>query len=179
MWIGTGRMPAFVARLRAAEEDGLDPSAYPTAQLAKLSAAAAQGTDARGLATIELFFSAAFLEYASDLQVGRFLPRKVDPNFFQQDKSIDQLAALTGLAASADLDAFLDGWEPQNPAYAELKDTLAAYRALAKAGGWGSVPLGDALKPGMKRRARPGASGSACGHRRRGARGAGGRRGSL
>ena len=138
-----------------------------------------QGPTRAAWRSIELFFSAAFLEYASDLQVGRFLPRKVDPNFFQQDKSIDQLAALTGLAASADLDAFLDGWEPQNPDYAELKDTLAAYRALAKAGGWPVGPARRRAEARHERRSRPCAPRPACGHRRRGGRAAAGRRDSL
>ena len=149
LWIGTGRMSEFVARTAAADEDGLDPASYPSAQLGRLSTVAGD-TDARSRAIIELYFSAAFLEYASDIRVGRLLPRKVDPNFFLQDKTIDQVAALTALGAAPTLSAFLDRWQPQAPDYAGLKRALAQYRLLASRGGWPTVPLGDTLKPGAR-----------------------------
>lgn len=148
LWLGTGRAPALVGTLRAAADDGLDPAAYPVDQLAKLYEATAV-TDNRGRAIIELHFSAAFLEYASDLKVGRFLPRKVDPNFFQQKQTINQLAALSGLESAPDIESFLISWQPAGEEYAALRAMLADYRALARAGGWPKVPLGDTLKPGM------------------------------
>jgi murein L,D-transpeptidase YcbB/YkuD len=148
LWLGTPRAQALVARLSAAMDDGLDPKDYPSKELAKLNTAAAS-TDKRGLAIVELYFSAAFLEYASDIKVGRFLPNKVDPNFFLKGRSIDQLAALKGLAQAGSLDQFFAAWQPQNPAYGGLRSALAAFRALAAKGGWGSAPLGPALHPGM------------------------------
>jgi murein L,D-transpeptidase YcbB/YkuD len=148
LWLGAERTADFIARLRAADTDGLDPAAYPADQLALLIASADKA-DKRTRSVIELHFSAALLEYASDLQVGRFLPRKVDPNFFVQERSIDQLAALRKLAASSSLDQFFNAWQPSAPEYAALKSALADYRALAAAGGWPSVPLGNPLKPGM------------------------------
>ena len=86
----------FVSRLKNAEADGLDPNDYPSKRLATLSATG-PSTDKRGLAIIELYFSSAFLEYASDLKVGRFLPSKIDPNFFIESRALDQLAALKDL----------------------------------------------------------------------------------
>jgi murein L,D-transpeptidase YcbB/YkuD len=38
---------------------------------------------------------------------------------------------------------------PQHPFYAKVKGGLAAYRRIAAAGGWPSVPEGPNLKPGM------------------------------
>jgi murein L,D-transpeptidase YcbB/YkuD len=148
IWIGSPRMAELVDRLKRADEDGLDPTSYPSAQLAKLTAQAGSA-DAHGKAATELTFSAAFLEFASDLRVGRFLPRKIDPDFFLQDKTIDQLAALTAVAQAASVAEFFAGWQPKSPDYAALKAALARYRAIAKAGGWPTVPLGPALKPGM------------------------------
>ena len=87
LWVGE-RAGRLVARLRAAAEDGLDPPSYPAEQLAKLADAVGK-TDARSRAIVELYFSAAFLEYASDIKVGRLLPHKVDPNFFLQNRAID------------------------------------------------------------------------------------------
>ena len=147
LWLGSKRASALVARLKAAESDGLDPKDYPSKQLAELNTLSAT-TDKRGLAIVELYFCAAFLEYASDLKVGRFLPNKVDPNFFIKGRTIDQLAALKSLAQAASLDQFFGGWQPSHPIYGALRATLAHYRALAAKGGWGNVPLGPTLHPG-------------------------------
>jgi len=147
LWLGTKRASGLVARLQAAESDGLDAKDYPGKQLAELNTASA-ATDKRRLAIVELYFSAAFLEYASDLNVGRFLPNKVDPNFFIKGRSIDQLAALKSLAQAPDLDRFFAGWQPGHPDYGALRATLARYRALAATGGWSSVALGATLHPG-------------------------------
>ena len=153
LWVGRQRMEDLVARLRDAADDGLDPTSYPADKLAKLVDAAGH-TDARSRAIIELYFSAAFLEYASDLRVGRLLPHKVDPNFFLQNRTIDQLDALEpARPARASIDAFFDAWQPQAAglcgAQAGARPTT---RAIAATGGWPSVPLGDSLKPGMTRR---------------------------
>jgi len=148
LWLERPRMGAFIQRLKDAADDGLDPSAYPIAQLERL-AAVSGNTDTRSKAVIELYFSASFLEYASDIQIGRFLPRKVDPTFYQQDKTIDALAALTGLAKQPDLAKFFRAWQPQNLDYEGLRQALAEYRAFERAGGWPKVPMGETLKPGM------------------------------
>jgi len=148
LWVGEPRAAAFLNWLRHAADDGLDPASYPADQLEELLAAVG-ATNSRGRAIVELHFSAAFLQYASDLQVGRFLPHKVDPDFFQEGRSIDQLAALQGLALAPNLDQFFIAWQPQAPEYADLRAALADYRALAGAGGWPGVPLGDTIKPGM------------------------------
>lgn len=147
-WLSGNNATALLTRLGDAEADGLRSSDYPVPQLAKLAAAAPE-TDARGRAIVELYFAAAFLEYASDIRVGRFLPAKVDPNFFIQERTIDPLEALTALAAAGNVDAFFLSWQPQNPNYAQLRLALRDYRTLAAAGGWGRVPLGETLKPDM------------------------------
>src|SRR5215510_4354758 len=148
LWLGSRRPSELLARLHDAASDGLDPKDYPSKQLATLAAAKATD-DKRSLALVELYFSAAFLEYASDIRVGRFLPRQVDPNFFIEGRSIDQTEALKALAGVDSLDLFFNAWQPANPRYAELRSALAAYRVLAANGGWAAVPLGETLKPGM------------------------------
>jgi murein L,D-transpeptidase YcbB/YkuD len=148
LWLASSRTNAFISRLKNAEADGLDPNDYPSKQLTTLSTTGSS-TDKRDLAIIELHFSAAFLEYASDLKVGRFLPTKVDPNFFIESRTIDQLLALKNLAQTEAIERFFDDWQPASPRYAALRTVLAKYRALAAKGGWTAVPLGDAIRPGM------------------------------
>ena len=105
--------------------------------------------DKRGLAIIELYFSAAFLEYASDLKVGRFLPSKIDPNFFIESRTIDQQSALKDLEQTDSIDHFFDTWQPPGRTTLHFACALAKYRALAAKGGWSTVPLGDPIRPGM------------------------------
>ncbi|MCB9992198.1 MAG: L,D-transpeptidase family protein [Hyphomicrobiaceae bacterium] len=148
LFVGTGRAEALVTRLAEAAADGLKPEDYPTTQLAAL-VAALPDTDLRSQAVIELHLAAAFLQYASDLKVGRFLPAQIDPDFFLAERQIDQSAALAGLASASDLSVFVDSYEPPAPDYQALKVLLADYRSIAARGGWPSVPMGETLKPGM------------------------------
>jgi len=148
LWLASSRANALISRLKNAEADGLDPNDYPSKQLATISATG-PSADKRGLAIIELYFSSAFLEYASDLKVGRFLPSKIDPNFFIESRTIDQQAALKDLAQTDSIDRFFDAWQPPGQRYAALRTVLAKYRALAAKGGWNTVPLGESIKPGM------------------------------
>ena len=147
LWLGSNRASAFVSRLKEAEADGLDPNDYPSKRLATLSAGG-PSIDKRGLAIIELYFSAAFLEYASDLKVGRFLPSKIDPNFFIEGRALDQLSALKGLERADSIDHFFDKWQSPGRNYAALRIALAQHRAISAKGGWSAVPLGDPIRPG-------------------------------
>src|SRR5215510_15997513 len=148
IWLGSSRADELISRLRNADADGLDPNDYPSKQLKTLTATGSS-TDKRGLAIIELYFSAAFLEYASDLKVGRFLPSKIDPNFFIESRTIDQPSALKDLAQTDSIDRFFDAWQPPSQRYAALRSVLAKYRALDAKGGWRTVPLGEYIRPGM------------------------------
>ena len=137
----SGSVPTFTPnssrRLRAADQDGLDPSSYPADRLAALmESAAAAGL--RGQSIVELHFSTAFLEYASDIRVGRFLPRKLDPNFFVQERVIDQRAALQALAAAPSVEEFLVQWQPKAP---ELRRLAPDARRLSKNRGYGRLAV--------------------------------------
>jgi murein L,D-transpeptidase YcbB/YkuD len=148
LWLRDDRPEQLVAALDGAAADGLRADDYPTGQLLSLL----QETDfkdVRGLALIELYFSAAFLEYTADLSVGRFLPSKVDPNFFLKARTLDQGAALQAVAKADSLDDFFESWQPSSSYYASLRGALAQYREFEAEGGWDLVPLGPTLKPGM------------------------------
>ena len=95
-------------------------------------------------------FSAFFLVYASDMKVGRFVPSKIDPELFQERRSVDGPALLQRLSDYKDLQRFFAEWEPQHPAYKALRSVLVRYREIEGAGGWPKIDPGEVLKPGMQ-----------------------------
>ena len=148
IWIGTTRMSQFLHKLKNAETDGLQTEHYPVEKLTELSQVVDK-VDQQSKAIIEAWFSAYFLKYTSDLKLGRFKPREVDPELHWRTKTINKIDALRRLAQMNSVDAFFDRWQPRNPAYIVLKQTLAQYRSLQKKGGWPSVSEGAVLKPQM------------------------------
>jgi L,D-transpeptidase YcbB len=154
LWSNAARMTELVTALREADKEGLEPSAYPADELAKI-ARLTFAADRLTRAQVELYFSALFLRFARDLKVGRFLPTKIDPKLYWQKKTIDPVRALTSLAAAQSIDAFVERWQPQIKDYRRLKAVLAAYREIAEAGGWPKVPQIETLKPGERHPAIP------------------------
>ena len=147
-WIGTGRMTPFIQRLIDAEDDGLDPQDYPIETLIDLRDEIS-AMDPLSAARAELYYSAFFVAYATDLKIGRLLPQKVDPKLFRSRKTVDVLRILTDLKRRRDPGRFLDEFEPANPHYRALKAMLAHYRELADRGFWPEIAQGENLKSGM------------------------------
>lgn len=152
LWREPAARQRLLDRLTNAAADGLDPSNYPIEVLARTTPfsrfAMGLSSSLKAEARAELYWSAFFLKFASDIKVGRILPTKVDTKLYWQAKEIDMVAALQLLAALSDLDKFLDAWQPQVPGYANLKKALAIYRGLEAAGGWQRLPVIQLLKPG-------------------------------
>ena len=62
----------------------------------------------------------------------------------------DPVEALEALLASEHLGKAVDGYAPQLPLYDYLRKALAQLRAIQAAGGWGRIPPGGTLRPGMR-----------------------------
>ncbi|MEE9587095.1 MAG: L,D-transpeptidase family protein [Hyphomicrobiaceae bacterium] len=147
LWADNGRMTGLINRLMRAQDDGLEATDYPIAELQGMMHVASQ-TDDRGRAIIELWFTTYFLKYARDLKVGRFLPGKIDPKLYWQEKKIDDAEALHAFQSIGDVDRFYDNWQPSIPEYGKLRQTLSEYRIISDGGGWRQVSPGEVLKPG-------------------------------
>lgn len=146
-WVGTGRMNPFLQRLADAGDDGLNPQDYPIDSLIELRDTI-NPADAEGAAAAELFYSAFFVAYASDLKVGRLTPQKVDPKLFRNRKTLDVLRALTEMGEASNPNDVLTAFESKNPHYQALKKILALYRALEESFTWPTIPTGADIKPG-------------------------------
>ena len=121
----------------------------PTQDLKARQRAATDGDDI-DRAEAEIAFSAAFLNYASDLKIGRLSPRKVDPELFVENKTFDGSTALGDLHTQDDLDIYFRLFAPKNPEYRALRVLLSNYRKIAANGGWPKVAKGETLKPEMR-----------------------------
>jgi L,D-transpeptidase YcbB len=146
-WVGSGRMDLFIARVKNAANDGLNPDDYPAETLVDIKDNL-DPNDPFAAAEAELYYSAFFVAYAADLKIGRVSPQKVDPNLFRSRKTIDVLRVLTDLKKQRDPGKFLAGFEPRNIHYQSLKKMLRVYNALAESNEWPVIPDGPVAKPG-------------------------------
>lgn len=147
-WVGTNHMQQFLQRVQNATLDGLDPSAYPIDSLRQLAADAQSGGVAEGVKA-ELYYSAFFIAYATDLKIGRVTPQKVDPNLFRNRKTIDALRVLSDMQKQPDAGKALSLFEPRSNHYQTLKRMLRAYTRVINEGlDWPVIGQGDSLKPG-------------------------------
>ncbi|MFG1360433.1 L,D-transpeptidase scaffold domain-containing protein [Xanthobacter pseudotagetidis] len=131
---------AVIARLRAAEEDGLDPDDYAVPPLPRRS-------DALTLARAELHLAVAALTYARHAQAGRFEPSRISSLVTPKRDIPDPAAVLDALAAAPDADAALAAFNPPHAGYRALKAKLkeVAGQTTPKIA---AVPTGPLLRPG-------------------------------
>lgn len=112
------------------------PEALPVSLQPLLAVAAARrhATDPGALAELDLLASAIYGAAAASPQ---------DPTATQGAGQ-----ALFRIDGAMDLQALLRDTLPADPGFWRLRDAFSAYRALAAAGGWGSVPDGPKLELG-------------------------------
>jgi L,D-transpeptidase YcbB len=136
--VESNRAKAAVARLRAADSDGLELSDYKIPDFA-----AAPGADA--MAETELKFTETLLTYARHVQAGRFSYANVSKNIELPQQPPDTAEVLIKLADAKDAGKSLDDFSPPQKGYQALKAKLAELRH--KSGGTGNdIPDGPELK---------------------------------
>jgi murein L,D-transpeptidase YcbB/YkuD len=142
-------MDQLIARIQNAQDDGLFARDYPVDYLLTLQESLKAG-DTFTEAYAELAFSAFFLRYASDMKIGRFTPRRIDPELFVSRKKLQPGEVMGKLDSANDMDTFFKNWEPQSAEYRSLRTTLHKYNKIVGRGGWQPVSAGEVLKPGMR-----------------------------
>lgn len=142
----TDRALAVIARVRAADTDGLDPSAYhlPHAQIGLAMPATTEA-----LARADVMLSQAVVDYVHDAHSGRLDPADISQNFDYAPHIADPVEALTKVSLSDDAAVTLASYNPQRPEFQALREKLAEARAtendLPPV-----IPGGANLKPGVK-----------------------------
>jgi murein L,D-transpeptidase YcbB/YkuD len=126
LWITGGALnangKAAIDYLAHVDRDGLEPSDYPVPDFAAAG-------DPEAKADAELKLTAAILTYARHALHGRVAWSRVASDIFYSSSRPGTDEVLKKLAASSDMAATLDGFEPQFAAYQKLKQALADVRA--------------------------------------------------
>jgi len=149
IWLSNG-MDARVESLRAcfaaAEEDGLPPARYlPPALTQSLSTlAAGQPLPEQELASTDVALTRSTMQFASDLFSGYAKLPAVN----LRAAPLDMPASLRQLISAGDPAQIFPSFRPRNPAYAQLRQSLAYLKSVAAQGGWPLVPSGPKLEPG-------------------------------
>jgi L,D-transpeptidase YcbB len=127
LWTQSGALTetakGVIARLKDAASDGLNASDYPVPDFA-----AATTPDA--LAEAELKLTASMLDYARQAQSGRMHWSQVSADISYPEHPIDPAEVLSHVTTARDASAALDGYNPPQKLYKELKAKLAELRGL-------------------------------------------------
>jgi murein L,D-transpeptidase YcbB/YkuD len=147
LWLDKGtenaRAKAVIARIKAADLEGLEIGDYKVPSFASLS-----GTDA--LAEAELRLTQTVLTYARHLQAGRFPYSRVSSNNIELPQMPPDMAAvLTRIADAGDAGKALDEYSPPHEPYKALRKALAELRGKSGSGGE-QIADGALLKPNPK-----------------------------
>jgi murein L,D-transpeptidase YcbB/YkuD len=125
LWLEKGaenvRGAAVIARLKAADADGLELGDYKLPNFA--------GLGPEGLAEAELRLTGAVLTFARHLQAGRFPYTRVSRNNIELPQALPEPADILGrIADAADAGQALEAFSPQQEPYRKLKAMLAELR---------------------------------------------------
>jgi L,D-transpeptidase YcbB len=125
VWTQSGALTAsakgIVARLKDAAADGLNAADYPAPDFT-----AAASPDA--LADAELKLTASTLDYARQAQSGRVHWSQVSADILYPDHPTDPTEVLVNVSTARDANAALEGYNPPQKLYRELKTKLAELR---------------------------------------------------
>lgn len=147
LWVSNGAWtPAaksVMQRLRAADDDGLAPTDYPVPS-------AANGSSPETWADADLMLSASAILYARDARGGRIDPSRLS-NLITPKLDLPNVGeVLSRLTASKDAGEALEAYNPSHEGYRALKSRLAQLRTNRPAHPMARVPVGPALKVGMR-----------------------------
>jgi murein L,D-transpeptidase YcbB/YkuD len=147
LWQDSARFDALLAAIREAADDGLRPEDYHLGALERLATDATRGADADLLATD------AYVMLLYDLYLGKVDPLSIEPNWKLPGRPLREQQALdfvVAALASGRIGEAAARVRPHHWLYEHGRAALARYRAIARAGGWGTVGRGPKLEPGAR-----------------------------
>ena len=146
-------MDELIGVLQTADRDGLDPALYNVAMLTERRQAAGRGFlttkgfDEEEAASLDVWLTYLYLQYASDLTNGIDGLSHADPNWKLRDKKTDPAPLLEKALEDRRVAKSLQDLVPAHPQYTGLRDAFAKYREIAQKGGWTALPADLKIKP--------------------------------
>ncbi|MGI9351463.1 MAG: L,D-transpeptidase family protein [Rhizobiaceae bacterium] len=142
----TKRGDSIVSTISNAGEHALDPADYRISELN----AAPDPANPEAVAKYDIRFSRSLVAFAQHLNAGRLSPKTVSRENVIYPEAISPQKILQQASTTINSAAYLRLLAPRTPRYERLRLALTAYRRLASDGGWGTIPDGEVLKPGME-----------------------------
>ena len=150
VWMVNGAYTAqarkIMARISAADEDGLDPAAYKLPP-AGIGANAPAGPDIN--ASVDLLLSKTILTYARQAYAGRLDPSSIGQLITLKPLLPDPIEVLSTVSTATDGAAAIASYNPQHEGYLRLKRALAKARGSETATVHAPVPEGKSMKIGL------------------------------
>ncbi len=144
----------FVGALLGAEAEGLSPEDYPVRTIESLMSSVGKGlrrtteVDLNDLAGLDILLTDTFFNFAYHLIAGRINPGVIEGEWAEYGWQTDLDKTIRSALDKDRMKETLRLLVPPHDGYLGLRDTLAAYRLIAKEGGWPEVPEGGLLRPG-------------------------------
>jgi L,D-transpeptidase YcbB len=157
IWVGAeglgeaGR--TVLSEIRAAEDHGLNPSHYHLSALDSLLGRLDEGEAEdriRRRVDVDLLLTDAVLVFGSHLLHGRLDPTTIEPAWTAARNGVELGELLLEALEASSLSRFLADLRPDGDRYPVLQEMLRRYRRIVDEGGWGEVPAGETLDPGMR-----------------------------
>jgi murein L,D-transpeptidase YcbB/YkuD len=154
LWLDNGK-PSERARsvlqvLADAAQEGMQPANYLPPGLSDFKALdSLQPGDLPGLAHFELGLTAMALKYAHDASGGQFDPRKLSR---YNDITPERVPAAESMGVLAKIDfpaKYLEGLQPQHPAYGAMRSALAEIRKELNDKAFAPIAKGPRVKLGQ------------------------------
>lgn len=148
VWIKRTMITELITTIESAADEGLDPADYHIRELKVFYNQPSQTPSQE--ADFDLLLSDAFLTLASHLRYGKVDPVSLDPhwNINNFHKSTALEFRLQNAVKAERIAAVLAELRPRYPEYVQLKNGLIRNRAIARDGGWPTVPDLTGLKEG-------------------------------
>ena len=150
VWIEDGKLTdsarAAMARIKQADDDGLDASAY---QLPWQNIGVYIAVDPSKLAAADLVLSQAVVDYARDAYSGRVAPKSISANFGYEPTRLAAADVLGLVSASSDPAATLEAYNPPQEEFRLLRAELVKERNREREEAKPDIASGGLIKPGM------------------------------
>ena len=155
VWTKPAMTAELIQAILEAENDGLIADDYHIREIRGFSDQPPATAELQ--AKFDLLQSDAFLTLAYHLRFGKVDPESLDPNWNLSDpvrRSALEFRLQEAIEAGR-IGAALGELRPQHQKYLDLKNGLARYRAIARAGGWQKITEGETFRLGTRDRRIP------------------------